>query len=527
MSEGELASGSGSTARCYAAPMREIRFYNTLTHREEPFETIEPGKVSMYNCGPTVYDFAHIGNFRAFVFADVLRRFLELAGYDVTQVMNITDVGHMTEDQLADGGGEDKMAVAMQKLKQSKKQGVAEVDNPSDPYQVAAYFTDAFLHDAKSLGMKIALEHDAHPERMPRATEHVEKSMIPMIQRLLDQNHAYRAEDGAVYYSVESFPDYGRLSGNTLDQLKGGAGGRVLGEHQKGKRHPADFLLWKPDPSHIMKWDSPFGTGYPGWHIECSAMATAVLGRETIDIHTGGEDNIFPHHECEIAQTCGATGHERFANYWLHTRFLLVEGQKMSKSKGNFFTVRDLLTGNVPGRDGRGVDPAVIRFELMRAHYRSNMNFTLKGLEDAASAVARLREAASAWSQACHGEAHEVGDDHPVVARFLDDLADDLNVAGAIGVAFEYLKSDPSDPAEALGVIRKLDTVLRVLEHRESAPSETPDGDAEAEAKARQLDEARAAKDFDRADALRAELQEAGYDVKTTRDGTKVTRRLA
>ncbi|MFW6336595.1 MAG: cysteine--tRNA ligase, partial [Phycisphaeraceae bacterium] len=483
--------------------MPEIRFYNTLTHREERFEPIEPGKVSMYNCGPTVYDFAHIGNFRAFVFADVLRRFLELAGYDVAQVMNITDVGHMTEDQLADGGGEDKMALAMDKLKAAKKQGVAEVDNPSDPYQVAAYFTGAFLHDAKALGLKIALEHDEHPERMPRATEHVEKSMIPMIQRLLDRGHAYQAEDGAVYYSVESYPAYGRLSGNTLDQLKGGAGGRVLGEHQKGKHHPADFLLWKPDPSHIMKWPSPFGEqeGYPGWHIECSAMATAVLGRETIDIHTGGEDNIFPHHECEIAQTCGATGHERFANYWLHTRFLLVEGQKMSKSKGNFFTVRDLLTGNVPGRDGRGVDPAVIRFELMRAHYRSNMNFTLKGLEDAASAVARLRDAAAAWSEACRDQPRDVGVDHPVVGHFLDNLADDLNVAGALGVVFEYLKSEPSDPAEALGVIRKLDTVVQVLERRDSDARGTPDD--EAQAKARQLDEARAAKDFDRADALR------------------------
>ena len=507
--------------------MPELRFYNTLTHREEPFEPIEPGRVSMYNCGPTVYDFAHIGNFRAFVFADVLRRFLELAGYDVTQVMNITDVGHMTEDQLADGGGEDKMALAMDKLKQAKKQGVAEVKDPNDPYQVAAYFTEAFLNDARALGLKIALEHDEHPERMPHATEHVEKSMIPMIQRLLEQGHAYQAEDGAVYYSVESFPDYGRLSGNTLDQLKGGAGGRVIGEHQKGKRHPADFLLWKPDPSHIMKWDSPFGTGYPGWHIECSAMATQVLGRETIDIHTGGEDNIFPHHECEIAQTRGATGHDRFANYWLHTRFLLVEGRKMSKSLGNFFTVRDLLTGNVPGRDGRGVDPAVIRFELMRAHYRSNMNFTLKGLEDAASAVARLREAADTWSDQCNGAASAITGDHPVVSRFVDNLAYDLNVAGAIGVLFEYLKSDPSDPAEALGVMRKLDTVLQVLDRRENAPRGSRGDEAEAQAKAHKLDKARAAKDFDRADALRAELQEAGYDVKTTREGTVVTRRLA
>ncbi|MEE9211985.1 MAG: hypothetical protein V3U29_04965, partial [Phycisphaeraceae bacterium] len=287
----------------------DIRFFNTLAHCEQTFVPIDPPDVYMYNCGPTVYDYAHIGNFRAFVFADVLRRFLELAGYRVHQVMNITDVGHMTEDQLADGGGEDKMQLAARQLKQAKKAGRATVENPDDPHQVARFFTDAFLKDAKALGLKIA---DEYPQHMPHATDHV-SHMQDMIQTLINKNHAYVADDGAVYYSVESFPEYGRLSGNTLDKLRGGAGGRVLDQHQAAKRHPADFLLWKPDPAHLMKWDSPWGTGFPGWHIECSAMATPLLGRDVIASHTGGEDNIFPPHECEIAQTCAATGNDTFA----------------------------------------------------------------------------------------------------------------------------------------------------------------------------------------------------------------------
>ncbi len=252
----------------------DIRFYNTLTHRIEPFAALNPPHVTMYNCGPTVYDYAHIGNFRAFVFADVLRRFLELTGHRVHQVMNLTDVGHMTEDSLADGGGQDKMQLAMERIKTAKKDGQLPPDaavDPTDPYQVAQFYTDAFLADARLLGLKIAHEY---PAQMPRATQHIDQ-MQALIAKLIDRGHAYVAADGAVYYSVESFPDYGRLSGNTLDQLRGGAGGRVLAQHQANKRHPADFLLWKPEPTHLMRWDSPWGSGYPGWHVECSAMAMA------------------------------------------------------------------------------------------------------------------------------------------------------------------------------------------------------------------------------------------------------------
>ncbi|MCC6681435.1 MAG: cysteine--tRNA ligase [Phycisphaeraceae bacterium] len=495
--------------------MPQLRFHNTLTGRVEPFQPIEPGKVSMYNCGPTVYDFAHIGNFRAFLMADLLRRTLELSGLKVHQVMNITDVGHMTQDDLADGGGEDKMQAAARRLKEAKKSGQAPVDNPDDPYQVAEYFIHAFLEDAKALRLKIADDprnDKGIPQNMPRATEHVGR-MIEIILRLVENGHAYRASDGCVYYDVQSFPDYGKLSGNTLDKLRGGAGGRVQDEHQAVKKHPADFLLWKPDPTHIMKWDprkweAPWGVGYPGWHIECSAMARTALGRDVIDIHTGGEDNIFPHHECEIAQSRGATGQPAFARLWLHTRFLRVEGEKMSKSKGNFFTVRDVLDGRITGRQ---VDPAVLRYELLKTHYRKNADFTRKGLEDSASAIRRLREAASG------DNVTPVAIDHPDVQAFFEPLADDLNIAGALAVVFERMqKADDQLP----GVLRRIDDVLGVL------PTSQAD-DSDATALCKQLDAARAARDFAAADAIRKQLIEAGYDVKTTKDGTVATKKLA
>ncbi|HEX7008783.1 MAG TPA: cysteine--tRNA ligase [Phycisphaeraceae bacterium] len=497
--------------------MTDIRFYNTLTHRIERFEPLSPPDVYMYNCGPTVYDFAHIGNFRAFVFADVLRRFLELAGYRVHQVMNITDVGHMTEEELTDGQGQDKMAVAVERLKTAKKAGrltADEVADPSDPYQVAQYYTRAFLEDARRLRLKIADE----PENLPRATQHIQQ-MLQIIQKLLEKGVAYQAEDGAVYFSVEKFPEYGQLSGNTIEKLRGGAGGRVLQEHQLGKRHPADFLLWKPDPKHVMKWDSPLGTGYPGWHIECSAMAMHAHGRDVIDIHTGGEDNIFPHHECEIAQSRSYTDQPYFARYWLHTRFLLVEGQKMSKSKGNFYTVRDLLQ--------RGIDPVVIRYELFKAHYRSNMNFTLKGLEDSASAVRKIRDTAAILEREAQARGEETpaqaNGDHPVVRRFIDALADDLNMAGALAAVFEFLPEAHAQPAHALGVLRTLDQVLAVL----PTPEERRQQEDEAARQCAELDAARARKDYATADRIRQQLIDAGYEVKTTPQGTVATRKLA
>lgn len=506
-----------------------IRFYNSLTHQEETFTPQEPGVVRMYSCGPTVYDYAHIGNFRSFLFSDLIRRFLELTGHEVIHAMNITDVGHMTDDSQADGGGEDKMQVAAKRIKEDKKSGkvpVGSVDNPDDPYQVAQFYTNAFIEDSKKLGFKIAGEYET---RIMHATTHIPE-MLEMIKQLIDNKHAYVGPDGVVYYSVESFADYGKLSGNTLDQLREGSGGRVQEEHQANKRHPADFMLWKPDSSHIMKWDSPYGAGYPGWHIECSAMARKKLEREIIDIHTGGEDLIFPHHECEIAQSCGATGKPYFARFWMHARFLMVEGEKMSKSKGNFYTVRDVLGGKVTGRE---VHPAVLRFELLKSHYRSNMNFTEKGLKDSANSVRRLVEFRQQQLQKSGGEVADVGNDHPIVAQFTEALSNDLNISGALAVVLPWLSQEHKDAAEALGVLTKINHVLNV------APLDTAgdlafgddpeEGGIESQVKTwcKEIDEARASKNWPIADELRKKIQAAGYEVRNSPEGTVAQKQLA
>ena len=512
------------------------QFYNTLTNTVEAFEPVDSPVVNMYNCGPTVYDYAHIGNFRAFVFSDVLRRALELLGYQVNQVMNITDVGHMTEDDLADGGGEDKMDVAAQRIAAAKKAGdahVAAIDDPSDPYQIARFYADAFVADAKQLGVKVAFDydHDASKTRMPHATDHVAGGMIPLIETLIEKGNAYVASDGAVYFDVQSFPAYGKLSGNTLDKLRGGAGGRLDDAHQAVKKTPADFLLWKPDSKHLMKWPSPWGEGYPGWHIECSAMARSLLGKDVIDIHTGGEDNIFPHHECEIAQSCCATGESHFAKLWMHTRFLLVEGEKMSKSKGNFFTVRDVLEGRVTGRP---VDPAVLRYELLKSHYRNNANFTKKGLEDSASAVDRFRKAVEkargGQIAATDGDV-DVDLEHPMVKAFAQALADDLNMSAALAQVFGRL-NDLGEDAESLQALLAINSVLNILPSGDTSSGGDSDADAtgaseSTEALCKEIDAARANKDFETADAVRQQLTDAGYEVTTTKEGTIARKKLA
>ena len=493
-----------------------IKLYNTLTRQVDEFKPIEPGIVRMYNCGPTVYDFAHIGNFRTFLFADLLRRMFEYHGYDVIQVMNLTDVGHMTVDDVADGAGEDKMQVAARRLKEAKKQGKAEVDNPDDPYQVAEYFIDAFVADAKLLGMKIA---DEYPQRMPRATANV-PGMIAIIKKLIEREHAYVGADGVVYFDIQSFGDYGTLSGNTVEHLQSGAGGRVGDDQLASKKHPADFVLWKPDSKHIMKWDSPWGAGYPGWHIECSAMAMGLLERETIDIHTGGEDNIFPHHECEIAQSRGATG-QPFAHYWMHARHLMIEGEKMSKSKGNFFTLRDLLA--------KGADPAAVRYELLKAPYRQNANLTMKGLNDSTKAVERLRRFAAMQPVDDNDLA---GDRLPVEQAFGEALADDLNISAALGELFKWMNGIESPTRDEAAALRRMDGVLDVLEPKQvgqGAKPQAADGltDQQIDERCATIHAARQAKDYDTSDRIRDELAEAGIEVQITRDGVSWKRKLA
>ncbi len=502
----------------------DIRFYNTLSNEVSQFEPLNAGQVKMYSCGPTVYDFAHVGNFRSFLFADVLRRFLEASGYDVWHVMNITDVGHMTDDAAADGLGEDKMQVAARRLKEDKKSGKVEegaVANPDDPYQVADYFMRAFLEDGRSLGLKVIGEY---PERVPKATQFIDE-MQQMISKLIERGHAYVGSDGVVYYGVESFPRYGQLSGNTLEALQVGAGGRIDMSNQSCKRHPADFMLWKPDPKHIMKWESPWGAGYPGWHIECSTMSMQVLDTEVLDIHTGGEDLIFPHHECEIAQSCGVTGNELFARFWMHARFLLVEGEKMSKRKGNFFTVRDILSGKATGTQ---VHPAVLRLELIKSHYRAHSNFTTKGLTDSANTVRRLTELAQRLRDECGGDPQEIDrTEHPIVKAFLQALANDLNISEAMTVVHAWISSPGKDAAEAYGVLLALDQVLGVWELTAN-DSETDDPESDIAASLCALiDEARQARDFSAADAHRQRLIQLGYEVRSSPEGTSAKKKFA
>ena len=494
--------------------------HNTLHGCKEVFAPLAPDgrAVRFYSCGPTVYDFAHIGNFRSFLNADILRRTLELLGYDVEHVMNITDVGHMTEDGVADGGGEDKMQVAARRLAEAKKAGALPVGtdiDPTDPQAIAAYYADAFLDDARLLGLKVVLEADRYPERLPRPTRYIDH-MIAMVQTLIDRHHAYHASDGVVYFDVSSWPDYGELSGNTIAALRSGQGGRVDMDTQAVKKNPADFMLWKPDASHLMRWPSPWGEGYPGWHLECSVMARALLGDE-IDVHSGGEDNIFPHHECEIAQSRGTTGCGSFAKYWFHTRHLMVDGAKMSKSSGTFFTIRDLLD--------KGASPAAIRLELTRTHYRINANFTMQGLRDAQKQIDRWVRVA-AWLETYADVNRSTDDPGPMqraLVGFTAAMSDDLNVAGAIGALNlgigEMSVEQPPTPGSAastwhdeLVALRSMDFVLGVLELETAGggDDDTTEIDVLIEARA----QARADKDWGRADELRDELLAMGIAIK-------------
>ncbi len=494
-----------------------LHLYNTLTRRQEPFHPARPPHVTFYSCGPTVYDYAHIGNFRSFLAADLLRRFLEFSGYSVRHVMNITDVGHMVDDSSADGGGEDKMAAAQRRLKEAKKAGALPEGaalNPDDPYAVADFYANAFIDDARTLGMKVIADADAEPSLLPRPTRYVPQ-MVRLVEELIRRNHAYIADDGVVYFDVQSFPDYGRLSGNTLDQLQAGAGGRVDEADQAKKKHPADFMLWKPDPTHLMRWPSPWGEGYPGWHLECSAMAMELLAGETggeIDLHSGGEDNIFPHHECEIAQSRCANDAPRFARHWFHPRHLFVEGEKMSKSKGNFYTVRDVLA--------RGFEPAALRLELIKTHYRSNANFTTQGLKDSQRMVRRWRafvEQGLAASGGSGGDAARAA----ALADFTTAMDDDLNVARALGVLNAWIGSVESANAADAELMQRFDTVLGVLSLPAQPATDEADDDAERiESLIAERNAARKSRNFARADEIRNALAEQGVILTDSPTGT-------
>ena len=474
-----------------------LRLHNSLTGRIEEFTPQDDRRVRMYNCGPTVYRRNHVGNYRAYMLADLLRRSLTFLGYDVHQIMNITDVGHLTDDDVADARGEDKLQA------EARRQGVV------DPYEIARRVEGWFHEDRKALRIQDA-------ERYPRATDHVPE-MIEMIEALIEKGHAYEV-GGNVYFDVGSFAPYGALSGNTVEQLAAGAGGRV--EERGDKKSPHDFALWKRDEKHLMQWDSPWGRGFPGWHIECSAMSRKYLG-DTIDIHTGGPDNKFPHHECEIAQSECVTGHT-FVRYWLHCGRLEIGGRKMSKREGTLYTIPDLLE--------EGFDGADVRLFLLRHHYRSPLPFDLDGLRDAAKTRAKLDNFVS-----YEMENRPEGPSQPAVGEaiararkgFREALEDDLNTSVALAVIHELMTTinrlAPSrdDAQAAIATMREFDRIFDVLD---AAPRGGED-DAEIDALVAERDAARAARDFARADAIRDELASRGIEVLDGSDATRWRRR--
>ena len=459
-----------------------MRLYNTLTRQVEEVRSSSDGRVTMYTCGPTVYRPVHIGNLRTFLLSDMVRRALELEGREVVQVINITDVGHMVDDSSE--GALDRMELAME-------------DEGLGPWEIAEKYTRVFLDDADKVGLLRASEY-------PRATDHIAE-MIEMTRTLLEKDHAYALDDGSVYYDVQSFPEYGKLSHNSLDKLQ--PGHRDL-EADDRKRHHADFALWKrAQPSRLMKWDSPWGEGFPGWHIECSAMSVKYLG-DRFDIHTGGVDLVFPHHEDEIAQSDGAVGHQ-VVSTWVHGGHLRVERQKMAKSTGNVYTIDDVIE--------RGFDPLAFRLLCFQTRYRSEMNFTWDAMEVADRTVTRWRQRMAEWKEA----PREVrsAEAEALDARFREAVADDLDLPRAVGVVGETVSSSIPD-GEKYELLASWDAVLGLdLERMAREGFEVP-GDVRALVEER--DAARAARDYPRSDELRDRLTEMGWEVMDSSRGTRV-----
>jgi len=481
-----------------------IRIYNTLAKQIEEFKPIDDKCVTMYSCGPTVYDFVHIGNLRTFMMADFLRRTLLFLGYEVKHIKNITDVGHLTQDDI--DAGEDKM------IKAAKREH-------KTPRDIARFYEEAFKKDEEKL-------HILPAYRLTRATEYIDE-MIKLIEKLIEKGYAYEI-NGSVYYDIDKFEKYGQLSGNALENLKVGA--RL--EAKPDKKNPYDLALWlKADKGHLMKWQSPWSVGYPGWHIECSAMSIANLG-ETLDFHTGGEDNIFPHHENEIAQSEGATG-KKFVNYWVHARFLLVDGEKMSKSKGNFYTLKNI--------EDKRFDPLAYRYLCLTAHFQSQMNFTWQSLQDSQNALKRLYAFAGSVDSEEGGKNIE-----KYIEKFRTALEDNLNTPLAIAVVWEMIKDKNISDIDKKKTLLKFDEVLGLgLADIEVSLSRIETGEFELNGNnikfsitqnstedkipedlqnlIKEREAARQAKDFATSDRLRDELKEKGYEIKDTPEGIEIT----
>src|SRR2546423_1618648 len=469
-----------------------MRLFNTYSRSLEESHPLDPAgrEVKMYTCGPTVYSHAHIGNFRAYLFEDLLQRHLELRGFKVRRVMNITGV-------------DDKP------IRGSREAGVSLAEFTSG-------FKKAFFEDVDTLRIKRA-------DSFPEATDPRELAkMIQMIGTLMERGLAYQAEDKSLYFRINKFPDYGKLAHFDLEELR--STGRVKSD-EYDKEHVGDFALWKAwdEADGPVKWESSWGDGRPGWHIECSAMATQLLG-DQLDIHCGGVDNIFPHHEAEIAQTEGCTG-KKFVRYWLHCAHLMVEGQKMAKSLGNFYTLRDVLAKGYSGRE--------VRYALMRVHYRAPLNFTWEGMDEAREALGRIDD----WVRRLEEKAKKENAERPTPnaqrpmkeqSRFHDALDDDLNISGALGVLFETIRETnrridggEMDSGEAKAWLewwKRVDQVLAISEGEAGVPTEIAEL---AEARV----QARLAKAWRNNDELRDELAARGWEARDTKEGQKITRR--
>jgi cysteinyl-tRNA synthetase len=464
-----------------------LRFFNTYSRQLENFEPrgAVGRKIDIYTCGPTVYSRAHIGNFRAYIFEDLLQRHLELRGYKVHRVMNITDVDDKTI------------------------RGAREAGIPLTKF--TAQFKEAFFEDIETLRIKRA-------DEFPAATDqrYIDR-MIDMIATLISRGLAYQAEDKSVYFRINKFPDYGKLAHFDLTQLQ--STGRVKHD-EYDKEHIGDFALWKAwdEEDGDVVWESPSGRGRPGWHIECSAMATALLG-EQIDIHCGGVDNIFPHHEAEIAQTEGVTG-KKFVRYWLHCAHLLVDGQKMSKSLGNFYTLPNLLEKGYTGRE--------IRYALMRVHYRAPLNFTWEGMEESRESLGRIDDWLMRLRETAEEKMAGTAQRADPTQQFEEALDGDLNISAALGFLFETIREtnraidrNELDAASAKAWLNWWERVNSVLLVEEEIAPLPPEIAKLAEARA----QARLAKDFRKSDELRDELSARGWEARDTKDGQKITRR--
>lgn len=465
-----------------------LRLYNSFSKHVENFTSLEPGKVRLYNCGPTVYKRQHLGNMRRFLFADVLRRSLEFFGYEVQEVTNITDVGHLTMDDI--NAGEDKMEVEALRRKKT-------------PQDVAVEQTALFFEDIASLNIQPSHQY-------PKASDHIIQ-MHEMIQKLIKNEHAYETGSG-VYYDVKSFPLYGALSGNTLDNIS--TGHRVALREEK--RHPADFALWIKDKKHMQKWDSPWGVGYPGWHIECSAMSTYYLG-SPIDVHTGGEDNRFPHHENEIAQSEGAL-HQPFVRFWMHNRHLMFGGTKLAKRGGQQLTLDTLRE--------KGFHPLSFRLFVLASHYRQPLDFRWELLNQFEQHISGIKN----FLRRTHGIPASDSLDQRIIKEFSIPLESDLNTPGALSVFFKYLKHANAELAsspqsQAISVIRStlmnLDKVIGVLNplEQETNAEQVPEIVIQL---VKQRERARQEKDYEGADAMRRSIRSYGFAVEDTSEGARV-----